>query len=67
MLLLGGLVSLAAIYLVVKQINLQELGRALSQAQYGYVLPAAILIVLGLAARAVRWRVLLNYVLPLLQ
>ncbi len=64
-LLLGSLVSLAAIYLVVKQINLQELGRALSQAQYGYVLPAAVLIVLGLAARAVRWRVLLNYVLPL--
>lgn len=64
-LLLGGLVSLAAIYLVAKQINLQELGRALSQAQYGYVLPAAVLIVLGLAARAVRWRVLLNYMLPL--
>ena len=64
-LLLGGLISLAAIYLVVKQINLQELGRALGQAQYGYVLPTAILIILGLAARAVRWRVLLNYLLPL--
>lgn len=63
--LLGGILSLAAIYMIGKQINLQELGRALSQAQYGYVVPSAILVLLGLAARAVRWRVLLNHVLPL--
>jgi hypothetical protein len=64
-LLIGAIVSLAAIYFVVKQININQLARALSEANYLYALPAAGLIVLGLAARSVRWRILLDRKLSL--
>src|SRR5690606_36722808 len=42
-----------------------RLGVALRTARYEYVLPAALLLVVGLATRAARWRVLLSGALPL--
>jgi uncharacterized protein (TIRG00374 family) len=63
-LLLGGLVSAAAIYLVFHQIDLRALGLALAGADYIYIVPSALLIVIGLGARTVRWRVLLAARLP---
>jgi glycosyltransferase 2 family protein len=63
--LLGVVVSLLAIYLIVSQVDLNRLGVALRTARYEYVLPAALLLVAGLATRAARWRVLLSGALPL--
>ena len=63
--LLGAAVSLAAVYFVVSQLDVRQLGDAFAQAHYIYLLPSAALIVLGLGARAVRWRVLLSGGLPL--
>jgi len=64
-LLLGLLVSAAALYFVLGQIDASALGRALAQAQYAYLIPASALIVFGLGARAARWRALLDDRLPL--
>ena len=58
--LLGLVVSLLAIYFIVRQMDMARLGTALLHARYGYVLPTIILLVMGLVTRAVRWRVLLN-------
>ena len=63
--LLGTVVSLLAIYFIVSQLDLSRLGVALATAHYGYVLPAAALLLLGLVTRAVRWRILLSGALPL--
>jgi glycosyltransferase 2 family protein len=57
---LGVLVSAAAIFFVVRQIDIQQLVQALGQANYLYVIPASALIVIGLGARALRWRALLG-------
>lgn len=65
LLLLSGLVSAAAIYLVFHQIDLRMLGLALAGADYIYVIPSALFILIGLGARTVRWRVLLDARLPL--
>ena len=62
--LLGAVVSLAAVYFVVRQMDVRLLGDAFAHAQYIYLLPSAALIVLGLGARAVRWRVLLSGYFP---
>lgn len=64
-LLLGLLVSGAAIFVIASQIDLPLLWDALRGARYGYLLPAGVLTAIGLGARAVRWRVLLNARLPL--
>lgn len=64
-LLLGLLVSGAAIFVIASQIDLPLLWEALRGGRYGYLLPAGILTAIGLGARAVRWRVLLNARLPL--
>jgi uncharacterized protein (TIRG00374 family) len=59
--LIGVLISLLAIYSILTQIDFERLVEAFRTARYAYVLPCVILILLGLAARGVRWRVLLNY------
>lgn len=64
-LLLGLLVSGAAIFVIASQIDLPLLWEALRGGRYGYLLPAGLLTAIGLGARAVRWRVLLNGRLPL--
>lgn len=58
--LLGAVVSLMAVLFVVSQINLAQFSEALAAAQYIYVLPCILFLLIGLAARAYRWRVLLN-------
>jgi uncharacterized protein (TIRG00374 family) len=63
--LLGLAVSLVAIYFIVSQVDLEQLGRALLTARYQYLLPSAALLIVGLVTRAVRWQVLLNHALPL--
>lgn len=60
----GG--SLIAILFIFSQMgDLRQLGDALAAARYIYLLPTAALVVIGLACRAVRWRVLLSGGLPL--
>lgn len=65
--LLGVAVSLLAIIFIVTQVNVRALADALEQARYVYLLPAFVLLLVGLIARALRWRVLLNGSLPLLR
>lgn len=68
-LLLGVIVSGAAIFMIASQINLDLLGEALRTGLDGrglfWLLASAVLMTIGLMARAVRWRVLLSGGLPL--
>lgn len=63
--LLGTFVSFLALYFIVTQLNLELFWEAFQTANYWYVLPCMILLLLGLVTRAVRWRILLNGALPL--
>ncbi|MEO8606753.1 MAG: lysylphosphatidylglycerol synthase transmembrane domain-containing protein [Chloroflexota bacterium] len=63
--LLGTLVSILAIYFIVRQIDVKALATALAQARYIYLIPAILLLIGGLFTRAIRWRVLLSSELPL--
>jgi glycosyltransferase 2 family protein len=58
--LLGGIISLLAIYFVLKQVNVVALGEALAQARYAYLVPTVLFLLIGLVTRAVRWRILLS-------
>ncbi len=62
--LLGIVVSFLAIYFIVVQVDLQLLGESFRTARYIFVLPAAVLLVIALIPRAMRWRVLLGGALP---
>jgi uncharacterized protein (TIRG00374 family) len=62
--LLGLIVSLATIYFIVSQIDLILLGEAIRSARWIYALPCVALLVIGLFARAMRWRLLLSNALP---
>lgn len=62
--LLGIIVSGVVIVLIASQINLTLLWEALRTANYWPLIPAAALTVIGLGARAIRWRVLLNGAMP---
>lgn len=59
-LLVGALVSGAAIILIAAQIDFALLLQALRDANYWMLIPGAAVAVIGLAARAQRWRVLLD-------
>lgn len=64
--ILGIVVSLAAVYFVLSQIDdLRQVETALRDARYIYLVPTIALLVAGLVTRAFRWRVLLNGQLPL--
>jgi len=63
--LLGLIVSLAAIYFIASQVNLNQLKDAVVGAHYIYVLPTVVFLLLGLVTRALRWQVLLSGDLPL--
>lgn len=63
--LLGTFVSLLALYFIVSQLNLELLWQAFTTANYWYLLPCMLLLLLGLLTRALRWRILLNDALPL--
>lgn len=58
--LVGMLASGLAIYLILSSVDLMLLGDALARARYGYVLPTALLLTVGLLTRAARWRALLD-------
>lgn len=64
-LLLGAAASLAAVYVIARQLDVHALAAAFEQARYVYVIPTLALVVAGLVCRAVRWRVLLSDGLPL--
>jgi uncharacterized protein (TIRG00374 family) len=63
--LLGAVISILAIYFIVRQIDLVALGHALTQARYIYIIPSGLILIAGLLTRAIRWRVLLSGGLPL--
>jgi uncharacterized protein (TIRG00374 family) len=63
--LLGIVVSVLAIYFVISQVDVDQLGEALTRARYVYLLPTILFLLVGLVTRAVRWRVLLSEGLPL--
>ncbi|MFN8528192.1 MAG: lysylphosphatidylglycerol synthase transmembrane domain-containing protein [Anaerolineae bacterium] len=58
--IIGVVISLLAIVSIFSQIDFTALVEAFRAARYIYVLPSLILILCGLWARGVRWRVLLN-------
>ena len=58
--LLGLLLSVVAFAAILRGISWDELGRALGQANYWWVLPFLLLETLSLWARGMRWRVLLE-------
>lgn len=63
--LLGLGVSVLAVYFVIAQMDVRQLGVALQSARYIYVLPSGALLFIGLWTRAIRWRILLDQGLPL--
>ena len=63
--LLGVLVSLVAVYFVLSQVNLAELGDVFGRVRWGWFALCMALLALGLVTRAWRWRVLLSGGLPL--
>jgi glycosyltransferase 2 family protein len=67
-LLLGVIVSCAAIYMIASQIDLNLLAEALRSAMDGrglfWLAASAVIMTVGLMARAVRWRLLLSGGLP---
>lgn len=63
---LGLVVSLSFLYWASQQADdLRNVARALAQANYLYVAPALVAYFLGVAVRAVRWRLLLQPVKPI--
>jgi hypothetical protein len=59
-LLLGVVVSVATLAYALRGVELDKLGGELANGRYVYVVPALVLVFVGLALRAVRWRALLN-------
>ena len=53
---IGFVVSAVALYLAFHGIEWDQLGEALRDAQYGYLIPAAISLIVAMAIRAERWR-----------
>lgn len=62
---LGIVVSILVIVFIIREIDPAQFWAVLLRANYGYMLPSAGLLLLGLVTRAVRWQVLLNKELPL--
>lgn len=62
---LGIIVSVAAIFFISRQMDSALFWQAWTSANYWYVLPCILLLLLGLVTRAMRWRLLLNNALPL--
>jgi uncharacterized protein (TIRG00374 family) len=65
--LLGAVISLLAVAFIASQIQLEAFGQALLDANYAYVIPCILFLLLGLGARALRWRALLDANLALLR
>ncbi|MFO7742438.1 MAG: lysylphosphatidylglycerol synthase transmembrane domain-containing protein [Anaerolineae bacterium] len=65
-LVLGVLISLICLALAVTGVEWRRAGEALQRADWRYFLPAGLGVLAYLAARAVRWRILLGYRVRLL-
>jgi uncharacterized protein (TIRG00374 family) len=63
-LIIGILLIIASLYIAAKDVNLSEMGRALASANYIYLVPALILVVMSFLFRAMRWRYLVRSVKP---
>jgi glycosyltransferase 2 family protein len=63
--LIGLIISLLALWLAFNGVDLSQLGTALREANYFYLVPAVALIWLGLVFRAQSWRVILGGRVPL--
>ncbi len=59
--IIGLVISLLAVYSIVSEIGIERLVEAFRNANYIYILPCSFLILLGLIARGIRWRALLNH------
>ena len=55
---IGIAISLICLILALKDVHFAEIGRALGQANYFYLIPALAAVLAGLGVRAVRWRLL---------
>ncbi|HXF70829.1 MAG TPA: lysylphosphatidylglycerol synthase transmembrane domain-containing protein [Thermoflexus sp.] len=58
--LLGLLISILALYGAIRGLDLPTLWAALQTGDYGWLPPALLALTLSVAARAARWRILLN-------
>lgn len=58
---IGLLVSIIALAFAFQGVNLNELGNALTQARYEFILPALLCVWLGQRLRAQSWRVILGH------
>lgn len=63
--LIGLVASVAAIFFISTQLNLDNFQDTWTDVRYIYLVPTIIFLLLGLVARAVRWRILLSDGLPL--
>lgn len=61
---IGLVISLLALWLAFRGVDLGELAQALREANYLYLVPAAALIWLGLVMRALSWRIILGGQVP---
>ena len=60
----GLLISLLATGALIAQLDLSQLAESLRSARYGWLLPAFLLLLIGQFIRALRWRALLVFGLP---
>ncbi|GAB5491481.1 MAG: lysylphosphatidylglycerol synthase transmembrane domain-containing protein [Phototrophicaceae bacterium] len=65
--ILGAIVSLIALYFVVSQLDLELFLQAWQTANYWYIIPCVLFLLLGLITRAFRWRILLDNQLPFMR
>jgi len=63
--LIGAVASIAAVYFITQEIDLEQFRLAWQQARYVYAVPCILLLFVSLFTRAIRWRVLLSNGLPL--
>ena len=63
--LIGLIASVIAIIFITTQLNIDNFQSAWTDANYIYLLPTVMFLLLGLVARAIRWRILLSDALPL--
>lgn len=65
--ILGAVVSFLALYFIATQLNLTLFWEAWQSANYWYLIPCMLFLLLGLVTRAFRWRVLLDNQLPFMR
>jgi uncharacterized protein (TIRG00374 family) len=65
--LLGTVISLLAVWFFYTQVDAEQLMTALQTANYVFVAPCLVFLLLGLVARALRWRALLDGSLPVMR